>query len=75
MYPKTHGQESAIPYGRGSPLSGSWYGEFWAANDATVDSTAANNPAPAAATGVFRSEYGDTGRMTGAFGVERDDEN
>ena len=55
--------------------TGSWYGDFWAANDATVDSTAANNPAPAAATGVFWSEYGDTGRMTGAFGVERDDGN
>ena len=55
--------------------TGSWYGDFWAAKGATVDSTAANNPAPAAATGVFWSEYGDTGRMTGAFGVERDDEN
>ncbi len=53
--------------------TGSWYGDFWAANDGTVDATAANNPAPAAATGVFWAEHGDVGRMTGAFGVERDD--
>ena len=56
--------------------TGSWYGDFWAANDGTVDTTAiANNPAPAAATGVFWAEHGDTARMTGAFGVERDDDN
>ena len=54
--------------------TGSWYGDFWAPKGATVDTTDhANNPAPAAATGVFWSEYGDTGRMTGAFGVERDE--
>ncbi len=54
--------------------TGSWYGDFWAANDGTVNTTAiADNPAPAAATGVFWAEYGDVGRMTGAFGVERDD--
>ena len=54
--------------------TGSWYGDFWAAG-ATVDSTAANNPAPAAATGVFWAEHGDTARMTGAFGVTRDEGN
>ena len=54
--------------------AGSWYGDFWAAKDAIVDTTdAANNPAPAAATGVFWAEHGDTAKMTGAFGVENDD--
>ena len=61
--------------GMAGDKAGSWYGDFWAEESATLDSTAANNPAPASATGVFWAEHGDTARMTGAFGVTRDERN
>ena len=61
--------------GMAGDKAGSWYGDFWAEEGVTLDSTAANNPAPATATGVFWAEHGDTARMTGAFGVTRDEGN
>ena len=61
--------------GMAGDKAGSWYGDFWAEEGTTVDSTAANNPAPESATGVFWAEHGNTARMTGAFGVTRDEGN
>ena len=56
--------------------AGSWYGDFWAANDVdNLDNTLANNPVPETATGVFWAEHGEIGRMTGAFGVEKVNDN
>ena len=66
--------------GTAGEKAGSWYGDFWMANDhpddqTTLDDNLGRQPAPAAATGVFWAEHGDTAKMTGAFGVTRDEEN
>ena len=60
--------------------SGSWYGDFWLANDnqadqTTVDNNPANYPTPESITGVFWAEHGEIGRMTGAFGLGKVDDN
>ena len=66
--------------GTAGEKAGSWYGDFWMANDhpddqATVDANPGRQPAPTSATGVFWAEHDNTAKMTGAFGVTRDEGN
>ncbi len=48
--------------------SGAWEGQFYSSIPANMDGAGT----PRSATGIFHSEYNNTGRMVGAFGVSLD---